>query len=159
MKPVIAGVLALLLAACTASGNRSPRVHSCLTISRFPSQVILAHYSLPEDGIFFLSFIHSVSQTPVRDQYQAVDWQIIQTAETFQAHGAGLPSGTDEPGATDWEHQDGRFVIRMQRSIPRLIVRTDRNYCNRLYIGSREINLNAWEDQALELTVVPCAAP
>ena len=159
MSGLLAGVLAVLLAACSAFGNRSDQAHPCLTISRYPSQMILGNYPLPKDGVFSLSFIHSVSQTPVRDDYQAIDWRITQTAETFQAHGAGLPSGADEPGATGWEHRDGRFVIRMQRPIPRLIVRTDRNYHNRLHIGGREINLNAWEDQALELVIVPCTVP
>ena len=71
----------------------------------------------------------------------------------------GLPSGADEPGATGWEHHDGRFVIRMKRLIPRLVVRTDRNYRNRLHIDGREINLNGWDDQALELAIVPCTTP
>ncbi|WP_319408616.1 DUF1850 domain-containing protein [uncultured Desulfosarcina sp.] len=159
MKPVIAGVLALLLAACTASGVRPDKAHPCLTLSRFPSCLILGQYPLPGDGAFSLSFIHSVSQTPVRDDYQTLDSRIIQTAETFQAHGAGLPSGTDETGVTGWEHHDGHFIIRMQRPIHRLIVRTDRNYRNRLHIDGKEIDLNAWEDQALELAIVPCTAP
>jgi len=159
MKRVIAGVLALLLAACTASGGRPDKALPCLSISRFPSSFILGHYPLPEEGAFSLSFIHSVSQTPVRDDYQTLGYRIIQTAETFQAHGAGLPSGADETGVTGWEHHDGHFIIRMQRPIPRLIVRTDRNYCNRLHIDGKEIDLNTWEDQALELAVVPCTAP
>jgi hypothetical protein len=159
MKPTIAGVLALVLAACFPLGSRPGATHPCLTISRFHTQVIVGNYPLPEDGSFSLSFIHSVSQTPVRDHYRAVDWRIIQTAETFQAHGAGLPSGVDEPGATAWEHRDGRFVIHMERQIPRLVVRTDRNYRNRLHIGGLEVNLNGWDDQALELAVVPCATP
>ena len=159
MSGLLAGALAVLLAACSAVGSGSDQAHPCLTISRYPSQLILGDYPLPKDGVFSLSFIHSVSQTPVRDDYQAIDWRIIQTAETFQAHGAGLPSGTDEPGATGWEHHDGRFIIRMQRHIPRLVVRTDRNYRNRLHIGGQEINLNGWDDQALELTIVPCQTP
>ena len=159
MRRLLAGVLAVVLVACSAFGSRSEQAHPCLTIRRFPSQLTLGNYRLPKDGGFSLSFIHSVSQTPVRDHYQAIDWRIIQTAETFQAHGAGLPSGVDEPGATGWEHHDGRFVIRMKRHIPRLVVRTDRNYRNRLHIDGREINLNGWEDQALELAVVPCTTP
>ena len=159
MRGLLAGVLAVVLAACSAFNNRSDQTNPCLAISRFPSQLTLGHYQLPEDGVFSLSFIHSVSHTPVRDHYQAIDWRIIQTAETFQAHGAGLPSGADEPGATGWEHHNGHFIIHMQRPISRLIVRTDRNYRNRLHMGGREINLNAWEDQALELAIVPCTAP
>ncbi|MFO7716821.1 DUF1850 domain-containing protein [Desulfosarcina sp.] len=159
MKPAIAGVLALVLAACSASGPRSDRAQRCLTISRFPSQVQLGQYPLSEDGGFSLAFIHSVSDTPVRDDYQAIGLRIIQTGETFEAHGAGLPSGSDETGVTAWEHRDGRFVVHMQRSISRLVVRTDRNYRNRLILEGQEINLNDWVDQALELAIVPCTAP
>ncbi|WP_372681187.1 DUF1850 domain-containing protein [Desulfosarcina sp.] len=159
MRGLLAGVLAFLLAACSALDSHSDRAHPCLAISRFPSRMTLGIYRLPEDGGFSLSFIHSVSHTPVRDDYQAIDWRIIQTAETFQAHGAGLPSGVDEPDVTGWEHDDGRFVIRMERPISRLVVRTDRNYRNRLQIDGMEINLNGWDDQALELAVVPCTAP
>ena len=156
---MIAGALALLLAACSASGSRSNPAHHCLTVSRFPSQLMLGQYPLPQDGGFSLTFIHSVSNTPVRDDYQTIDCRIIQTAETFQAHGAGLPSGIDEDDVTGWEHHDGQFVIRLKRHIPRLIVRTDRNYRNRLTIDAQEINLNGWADQALELTIGPCRNP
>ena len=159
MQWVIAGALALMLAACTASGSRSNPAHLCLTVSRFPSQLMLGQYPLPPDGGFSLAFIHSVSNTPVRDDYQTIDTRIIQTAETFQAHGAGLPSGLDAVDATGWEHRDGQFVIRLQRHISRLIVRTDRNYRNRLTIDRQEINLNGWADQALELTIGPCQNP
>lgn len=159
MKLAIAGVLALVLAACTPFDTGFDQARYCLTISRFPAQLIVNQYPLPEDGGFSLSFIHSVSQTPVRDDYQALDLRIIQTAETFQAHGAGLPSGIDETGLTDWAHHDGQFVIRMQRHIPRLIVQTDRNYRNRLHIDGKEINLNDWDNQALELAIVPCITP
>ena len=159
MKSVIAGVLVLVLAACSASVNRSNQARPCLTISRFPSGLTLRSCRLPEDGGFSHSFIHSVSLTPVRDDYQTIDFRIVQTAETFQAHGAGLPSGIDLPDATGWEHHDGHFVIRMKRYIQRLVVRTDRAYRNRLHIDGKEINLNQWEDQALELAIVPCTAP
>lgn len=159
MQWMTAGVLALMLAACAAFDAGSDNICRCLTISRFPAQLVVDQYPLPEDGGFSLSFIHSVSQTPVRDDYQTIDFRIIQTAETFQTHGAGLPSGSDETGLTGWAHHGGRFVIRMQRPIPRLVVQTDRNYRNRLHIDGKEINLNEWDDQALELTIVPCTIP
>ena len=159
MKWIIAGVLAVALAACASSSSRSQADLCCLVIRKFPSHTVLGKFTLPEDNHFSLTFIHSVSGTPVRDEYQILTGRIVQKAETFQAHGAGLPSGTDEPGVTGWEHIDGRFVIHMQRPITKLVVRTDRNYRNRLHIDSNEINLNNWEDQALELIAIPCAGP
>ena len=159
MQRIIAGVLAILLAACAASGNGRDRVGRCLQIRQFPTASFVAQVPLPEDGVFSLSFIHSVSRTPVRDDYRCDGERIVQTAESFRAHGAGLPSGADEPGVSAWEQHDGWFVIRMRREIPRLVVRTDRNYRNRLHVQGKEIDLNRWPDQALELVVVTCAVP
>ena len=159
MKWLIAGVLAVVLAACASPSSRSETERCCLVIRKFPSQVVLGNFRLPEDRHFSLTFIHSVSETPVRDDYQIIAGRIVQMAETFQAHGAGLPSGLDEPGVTGWELHDGRFVIHMQRPITKLVVRTDRNYRNRLHIDGNEINLNDWQDQALEMTAIPCAGP
>ena len=159
MKWAMAGVLALMLAACCASGKSANTVGRCLQIRQFPSQSMIGGVDLPDNGVFSLSFIHSVSLTPVRDDYRVADTGIVQTAEFFQAHGAGLPSGTNEGDITGWEQRDGHFVIRMHRPIPRLVVRTDRNYRNRLHVDGQTIDLNRWEDQALELVIVPCTAP
>ena len=146
-----------MLAACTGPGGQSATAGYCLVIRQFPSARVLTHYPLPEDGRFALSFVHSVSGTPVEDAYRIIGDRIVQTAESFQTHGAGLPSGMDEPGVVGWEHHADRFVIRMHRPISKLIVRTDRNYRNRLLIGDVERNLNDWPDQALELAAEPCA--
>jgi len=157
MRWTAAGVLALVLAACIHFDGHSVKGGHCVVIRQFPSERVLAKYPQPKDGRFILSFIHSVSGTPVQDEYRIVVDRIVQTAERYQAHGAGLPSGTDEPGVTEWYHQEGWFVIQMERPISRLIVRTDRNYRNRLRLDGSEINLNGWPDQALELVVVPCS--
>lgn len=150
-------MLALALAACINSGGQSAAAGYCLVIRQFPSGRALHHRPLPETGRFSLSFVHSVSGTPVTDDYRLIDDRIVQTAESFQTHGAGLPSGIDEPGVTGWAYHADRFVIRMHRPISKLIVRTDRNYRNRLLIGDVERNLNDWPDQALELAAEPCA--
>lgn len=152
-------MLAAVLVACTPSGPEMATADHCLGIRRFPSGQLLARVRLPEEGHFSLSFIHSVSETPVHDDYRLLEGRIVQTAERFQAHGAGLPSSIDEPGVTGWERQEQSFVVRMNRPISRLIVRTDRNYRNRLQVGGKEVDLNAWIDQALELAVMPCVDP
>jgi len=154
-KCIIAGVLALLLAACASFYPRQTGCVSAVVLRRFPSSEELGRYPLAKDGRFSLSFIHSVSTTPVRDNYRVEGDTIIQTSETFEAHGAGLPSMFGEPGATDWEQRDGKFILHMQRPIDRLIVRTDRRYHNRLHLHDTEIDLNQWEDQALEVIIEP----
>ena len=124
-----------------------------MVIRQFPTRTALASYCIPRDGCFSLSFIHSVSLTPVRDDYRIEADCIVQVAETFQTHEAGLPSLEQEADALGWEWQDGQFLLRMHRQIQHLVMRTDRQYRNRLHLADRIIDLNQWNDQALELSI------
>lgn len=149
-----AALLVVFLAAC---GPFIPRTYSqcrhSLVIRQFPAQNTLARYCLPGDGFFSLSFIHSVSQTPVRDDYRIEKDRIVQVAATFQTHEAGLPSLEHEADALGWEWRQGQFLLHMHRQIPHLVMRTNRQYRNRLHIEDRAIDLNQWDDQALELSI------
>lgn len=110
------------------------------------------------DNTFELSFIHSVSLTPVEDLYQirrqGQGLTILQTAERFTAHGQGLPSMAGEPDATAFEHKNGTFILQMQRPIRDLIVRTDQRFKNRLHTGQTTVNLNQWPDTGLRIKPV-----
>lgn len=150
------GVLLILLAASPSLAAGGDRLARCMVVRQYPSLHELGRYPLGSLGSFALTFIHSVSKTPVRDEYDIAGSKMIQTAEIFEAHGAGLPSDIQDPGAVSWERREGHFVLHLQRPIPQLVVRTDRNYKNRLLLGRKEINLNQWEDQALELSVKFC---
>lgn len=108
------------------------------------------------DNQFALSFIHSVSLTPVEDLYQIETtaegkYRIIQTAERFIAHGQGLPSMDGEPDAIAFEHHDGEFILHLRRPIPDLLVRTDQRFKNRLHTGTTTIDLNQWPDTGLRI--------
>jgi hypothetical protein len=107
------------------------------------------------DQSFSLSFIHSVSLTPVIDEYHLLNtdsnYRILQTAERFFAHGQGLPSLVDEPDAIAFEHTDGQFILKLKRNIDNLIVRTDSRFKNRLHTGSITIDLNQWPDNGLKI--------
>lgn len=153
MRLKISGVLVCLciLAACTSL--ESMGTSGTLVISQFPGNGELTRIPLGQEKEFSLSFIHSVSKTEVVDVYEIRGRDIIQTRELFSAHGAGLPSSPEEPGGLAWERQGSRFVLRMERPIPKLVIRTDQNYKNRLMLQGRTINLNQWEDQALLVTV------
>lgn len=169
MKYFLPGVLILCLLTCitgSAAGNPGNRIPgsgtkfytpskngACLVVSRFPEGCCMARFYLEGEDAFSLSFIHSVSETPVRDCYNIRGAEIVQTRGYFRAHGAGLPSHPNEPGGLSWEKKGNEFVLHMKRPIPKLVVRTDRNYQNRLFIGKRIINLNQWEDQALLIYV------
>ncbi len=154
MKRFTAGVLVILLAACIFSmawGKLSASVS--LVATQFPQGRELGRWELDPDNGFSLSFIHSVSKTRVLDVYSVRKNSIVQTREYFRAHGAGLPSHPNEPYGLSWEKKGDDFILHMERPIQKLVVRTDRNYRNRLIIGKDTINLNQWEDQAIWLYI------
>lgn len=145
----------MVLAACIfASAPAAGEAGRYLAVSQFPEGQELMRASLEGEQRFFLSFIHSVSGTPVEDIYRVSGLNIIQTEERFMTHGAGLPSHPNEPGGVAWEKDGERFILKMERPITKLVVRTDKTYKNRLFLGSRTINLNQWEDQALLIHIV-----
>ncbi|QBM16888.1 hypothetical protein MARI_09870 [Marinobacter sp. JH2] len=116
------------------------------------------------DRKFELSFIHSVSLTPVKDYYRldetaSGELTINQTSEVFLAHGQGLPSLVNEPDATSFKRKNGAFILEMDRNIGQLIVRTDRRFKNRLHTGNKHINLNQWPDSGLLIFPVSNCQP
>ncbi len=145
-----------------ADGTPEKQMALCLQISHFHSQKPLGRWAL-ESPHFALSFVHSVSQTPVVDFYRLQKknntLQITQVAERFEHHGAGLPSHVDE--GSHWIHQNGYFWLTMQRPIAQLIVRTDKDYNNRLHLDKQVYQLNADEDErsvGIDLNQWPDAA-
>ena len=105
MRQIIAGVPALVLAACIFTAAAATAEIAAiaagsgpyLAVSQFPGGRELMRIHLDGEPGFSLSFIHSVSQTRVVDLYQVRGRDIVQTAERFKAHGAGLPSAAEEP--------------------------------------------------------------
>lgn len=153
-KILAAGALVIFLAACFSPGICG-FASECtqLVVTQFPEKNELGRYCLGSDKTFSLSFIHSVSKTRVTDVYEIRASRIIQTKELFKAHGAGLPSNASEPGGLFWEKTREWFILHMERPIPKLVVRTDSLYENRLTLTSGVIDLNQWSDQALLLYV------
>lgn len=151
---MLAGALALASSFSYGAGlkiglDRSNEVLTCIPV---------------ENGRFELSFIHSVSLTPVTDYYRLLETEdavpaIRQTAEVFVTHGQGLPSLVDEPDATAFENRDGHFVLTMDRRIDNLIVRTDQRFRNRLHTGDSTFNLNQWPDAGLRIVPVSNCHP
>ncbi len=111
---------------------------------------------IPSVTAFALGFIHSVSMTPVRDDYRLRDGRITQVGETFQAHGAGLPSGLDEaPDALAWTQDGEGFHLTLDRAIEDLVVRVDPDYGNALQVDGQSIDLSRWGRMAIRLRPVP----
>lgn len=114
----------------------------------------VARLPLGEDGTFELSFIHSVSRTPVRDLYRVENGEIVQTAEIFLAHGAGLPSIAGDVDATGWRHENGAFILDMRRQTGPIPLRIQAEFRNALHIAGTTLPLADLGHSAL--TLAPC---
>jgi hypothetical protein len=120
-------------------------------LNSHPENRLLHRYATGPDGAFTLGFIHSVSRTPVLDTYEITAGQIVQTSEIFLAHGAGLPSMGDEVDATGWRHENGRFILDLDRPIGTMIVRVQGEYENTLHIADQSIPLASLGHSALRI--------
>ncbi|MCZ4351217.1 DUF1850 domain-containing protein [Roseovarius aestuarii] len=121
----------------------------CLVDPKSDQEV--TRFDTGEDRTFALAFIHSVSLTPVRDEYLMQGAAITQTREIFEAHGAGLPSFADDIGATGWQFEDGKFILEMQRPLDQMRVRIQEEYKNTLHIAGRDVVLSQFGYSVLVL--------
>ncbi len=144
-------VLAILSLPAPAASNPS------LCLNTHPENEAVGVYPLDPEGLFSLGFIHSVSRTPVVDTYRIDAGQIVQTSEVFLAHGAGLPSGADEVDATGWRHENGQFILDLDRPIGVMIVRIQPEYKNTLHIANQSITLASLGHSALRIAA--CEPP
>ena len=150
MKKVSLNKILLLVVGVALSATPTPSEALSLSLEDYRAAKILACYPMTRPH-FSLSFIHSVSLTPVTDRYQITDsdhgnLQILQTEEQFVTHGQGLPSLTNEPDALHFETKKDFFILHLNRPIPDLIVRLDTRFKNRLHLDHHIINLNQWPD-------------
>lgn len=150
MKKASLNKVAFLLSATITTVVALNAYGSALNIEKYRSGERLECVNMEGDR-FVLSFIHSVSLTPVSDSFHLEKlpggaFQIMQTEERFIAHGQGLPSMSTEPDVTKFEEKDGEFILHLHRKINDLIVRVDHRFKNRLHVGSQVIDLNKWPD-------------
>jgi len=140
-----------VLAAIALSPGVFPAAAASLCLLASDDGRELARRELGPGNTFSLSFIHSVSKTPVTDSYKVDGGMIVQTAEIFQAHGAGLPSNTADAGVTGWRHDDGRFIIDMRRPMGPIRLRVQAAYRNTLHIDGANLPLASLGQQVLIL--------
>lgn len=147
MKKVSLNKIACL-AGLVAFGLAGPAGAASLEVRDFRSG---AHYACVDlaDDRFMLSFTHSVSLTPVDDLYTVLGppggpYRIRQVAEVFTTHGQGLPSMEGEPDALGYLYEKDRFVLRLDRPIEQLILRSDPRFGNRMESGGLRLDLTAW---------------
>jgi len=144
--PAAARLIALLAGLAAATGVAG----ACLVLAPQPDGTALAQVPVPDDGAAFtLTYVHSVTRTPVIERYRIDADTIVQFAIEFEQHGPGLPTQAD-PGQR-FERRGGRFVVTMQRRFDVIVMRVHADQQPRLDVGQRQFDLATWGNRALAL--------
>lgn len=132
----------------------------CLSLSSSPDGAALARYELAASGTptFTLSYVHSVTRTPVVETYRIDGDAIVQTEIRFSQHGPGLPTQADAGGT--FERRDGQFVLSMSRRLPSIVMRVNADQRPELRAGTLTVDLAGWGNRAIALHAAdaPCAS-
>ena len=133
---------------------------ACLALTSHPDGARLSVLELPEDNTTFtISYVHSVTRTPVLERYSVAGREIVETEIDFEQHGPGLPTEADAGGT--FSRSNGRFIVTMDRHFPAIVMQVHPDQLPRLVAGTRSLDLAQWGNRALTLGVVsgPCAGP
>jgi len=127
---------------------------SCLALTSHPDGAGLSQIALPEDDTSFtITYVHSVTRTPVLERYAISGSEIVETEMRFEQHGPGLPTQADSGGT--FSRSDGRFVVTMDRHFPTIVMQVHRDQSPRLVAGTRSFDLAQWGNRALVLGAIP----
>jgi hypothetical protein len=152
--PTRAAGVAVLLIATAAHGT--PPAAACVAVIGYPEETALASVPLPgaEPG-FTISYVHSVTRTPVVETYAATPDRFVQTSIRFEQHGPGLPT---EAGAGErWRRVDGRFVVSMARPFADIRMRVHADQAPTLVAAGATVALAQWGNRAIGLFPTRCA--
>jgi hypothetical protein len=133
---------------------------ACLAIASNPDGERLAAVVLPQDDpSFVVTYLHSVTRTPVEERYRVDDETIVETGIRFEEHGPGLP--TEPDAGAQWTRRDGHYVVTVNRRFPRVVMRIDGSTHPTLAASARIVDLAQWGNRALVLEALsgPCARP
>ena len=147
-----------LFATCNLAASAA--FAACVTLASHPDGRMLATVALPpDDPSFALTYVHSVTRTPVVERYAVFGSELVETEIRFEQHGPGLPTEADAGGT--FTRSDGNFVVTMNRHFPGIVMQVHADLSPRLVVGACVTDLAQWGNRALSLGVVPglCAAP
>jgi hypothetical protein len=159
-RPLAPAVVAAILVCAHSVALACP---SGITVTTIPEGRIVAEIDVAgaeagnRDHDFALVYLHSVTLTPVESRYRLEADGFRQVAELFAQHGPGLAAEPGTGGQT-WQVEDGRFRVGLDRDLPRIRLRVDPDYRNRLVTAGQEIDLTQWGRRALELRARVCPA-
>ena len=130
---------------------------ACLALTSHPDGLSLAELALPADRTgFMITYVHSVTMTPVVDVYRVAADELVETEMRFVEHGPGLPTAPD--AGASFVRRDGMYIVTMDRHFPTIVMRVHRDQSPRLVVGMAPVDLAQWGNRALALGVVagPC---
>ena len=133
---------------------------ACLELASHPDGAPLQRIDLPAPASdFAITYMHSVTRTPVEERYRVDGATIVETQMTFSQHGPGLPTAADA-GST-MRTVDGRVVVTMARTFDTIVMRVHADQSPQLHAAGRATDLATWGNRAMTLRAVPgtCAAP
>jgi hypothetical protein len=127
---------------------------ACLAITANPGGERFLALPLPSDvPAFTLTYVHSVTRTPVEERYRVEGDAIVETEIRFEQHGPGLPTEPDAGG--QWRRSDGKYVVTTSRRFTRVVMRIDAATRPTLVTPARTVNLAQWGNRALALEAEP----
>jgi hypothetical protein len=133
---------------------------ACLELASHPDGATLERMALPAPAPeFTITYIHSVTRTPVEERYRVDGAGLVETQMTFSQHGPGLPTAADA-GST-MQTVDGHIVVTMARSFDEIVMRVHADQSPQLHAAGRTTQLAAWGNRGLVLRAVAgtCVAP
>lgn len=147
-----AAIVLLLFCGVSRPGS-AVAAPACLSLTTVPDGRVLALLPVAAPT-FDVTYIHSVTHTPVVETYRVDRGTLVETAIVFEQHGPGLPTEPD-PGQT-WADRDGHFVVTLDRRFQTIRMRVHRDQSPQLAIGARRIDLAGWGNRAIELHAAAC---
>lgn len=130
---------------------------ACIALAAHPDGTPLAEIAAA-DSMFAVTYVHSVTRTPVTERYRVDGATIVQTEIRFAQHGPGLPTQPDAGGT--FEQRDGQLTMTLDRRFPAIVMRVNHAQSPRLAVDTRAFDLAAWGDRAIVVRAQagPCAA-
>jgi len=142
---------ARLAALAPALALPSLSLAACLSITAGHDATPLASVAVPAgQPSFAISYVHSVTQSPVEERYRIDGPTVVQTAILFSEHGPGLPTAADAGGR--FGREGDRFIVTMRRPLDAIPMRVHRAQSPTLVVDGRTQDLAAWGNRALTLT-------
>ena len=117
------------------------KFHKNLLIVDAKTGKTLLSFNVEDKDIFEISFIHSVSLSPVYEYYRIEDGNIVLYETDFSYSSAGLPTETEEEEKLIME-KDKFKLVNMNRTFKEINYGIVKEWDFKLYIKGKEYNLS-----------------